>query len=191
MRATLRTLMGEAVVTYEEKPREQWIFDYPAQIALAGTQIWWTTETNVAFGRLEEGYENAMKDYYKKLCNQLTTLITLIQGELSKGARQAIMTICTLDVHARDIIAKLIAEKAENAQCFSWQAQLRLKWEDTTAESDCYINICDAHFKYNYEYLGNTPRLVVTPLTDRCYITLTQALHLIMGGAPAGKYSGL
>lgn len=36
------------------------------QVALAGTQIWWTTEVNIAFNRLEEGYENALKDYYKK-----------------------------------------------------------------------------------------------------------------------------
>ena len=36
------------------------------QVALAGTQIWWTTEVNLAFARLEEGYENALKDYYKK-----------------------------------------------------------------------------------------------------------------------------
>ncbi|KAJ3051836.1 hypothetical protein HK097_007152 [Rhizophlyctis rosea] len=184
MRKTLKHLLGEAVASYEEKPREQWIFDHPAQITLAGTQIWWTTEVNVAFGRLEEGYENSLKDYYKKQVNQLTALISLIQGELTKGDRQMIMTVCTLDVHARDMVAKLIVEKAENAQCFSWQSQLRLRWDDM--ENDCIINICDATFRYNYEYLGNTPRLVVTALTDRCYITLTQSLHLILGGAPAG-----
>ncbi|KAI9221923.1 dynein heavy chain and region D6 of dynein motor-domain-containing protein [Blastocladiella britannica] len=184
MKGSLRTLLSDAVVTYEEKPREQWIFDYPAQVTLAGTQVWWTTEVNVAFGRLEEGYENSIKDYYKKQCLQLTALITLIQGQLSSADRQMIMAVCTLDVHARDIVAKLIAEKAENAQCFSWQSQLRLRWDDI--ENDCFANICDAKFRYNYEYLGNTPRLVVTSLTDRCYITLTQSLHLVMGGAPAG-----
>lgn len=46
--------MSEAVVAYEEKPRDQWLFDYPAQVSLCGTQIWWTTEVNMAFERLEE-----------------------------------------------------------------------------------------------------------------------------------------
>ena len=185
MRNTLRHLLGESVTSYEEKPREHWIFDFPAQIVLAGSQIWWTTEVNAAFSRLEEGYENALKDYYKKQVNQLTALISLIQGSLKKNDRQMIMSLCTLDVHARDMVAKLITEKAENAQCFTWQSQLRLRWDDVN-ENDCFINICDAQLRYNYEYLGNTPRLVITALTDRCYITLTQSLHLIMGGAPAG-----
>ena len=39
---------------------------FTLQVALCGTQVWWTTEVNIAFERLEEGYENALKDYYKK-----------------------------------------------------------------------------------------------------------------------------
>lgn len=184
MRRTLHQLLGEAVTTYQEKPREQWLFDYPAQIVLAATQIWWNTEVNLAFAKLEEGFENAMKDYHRKQCNQITGLIQLIQGNLTPLDRTKIMTLCTLDVHARDVITKLVAEKADSSQCFSWLSQLRLMWDDE--KGDCFANIADASFRYSYEYLGCTPRLVVTPLTDRCYITLTQALHLYMGGAPAG-----
>ncbi|GFN79756.1 dynein heavy chain 17, axonemal [Plakobranchus ocellatus] len=66
MKSTIRHVMGEAVTAYEEKPREKWVFDYPAQPALCGTQIWWTLEVNQAFLKLEEGHESALKDYLKK-----------------------------------------------------------------------------------------------------------------------------
>ncbi|XP_059610636.1 dynein beta chain, ciliary isoform X2 [Phlebotomus argentipes] len=184
MRKSLCHYIADAVVAYEEKQREHWLFDYPAQVSLCGTQIWWTTEVNIAFGRLEEGYDNAIKDYHKKQVSQLSVLISLLLGELSKGDRQKIMTICTIDVHSRDVVSKLIQSKVESASAFQWQSQLRHRWDDK--EYDCFANICDAQFRYSHEYLGNTPRLVITPLTDRCYITLTQSLHLVMGGGPAG-----
>ncbi|EGD79180.1 outer dynein arm heavy chain beta [Salpingoeca rosetta] len=183
-RDTLRDILAEAVVGYEEKPRREWVFDYPAQISLTGTQIWWATEVTIAFSRLEEGFETAMKEYNKKQVSLLNDLIRLLQGKLSKAHRRMLQTICTIDVHCRDVVIHLINVKAESAEAFDWQCQLRHIWDEQAKL--CRVHICDARFNYAYEYLGNVPRLVVTPLTDRCYITLTQSLHLIMSGAPAG-----
>jgi dynein heavy chain len=39
MRQTIRRYLGEAVIGYEEKPRDQWLFDYPAQVSLCGSQV--------------------------------------------------------------------------------------------------------------------------------------------------------
>ena len=83
------------------------------------------------------------------------------------------MILCNFNFN---LIIVLIAHKFLSLSNFRWDEKL----------GDCFANICDASFIYVYEYLGCTPRLVITPLTDRCYITLTQSLHLVMGGAPAG-----
>lgn len=85
MKKTLHSLFFGAVTAYEEKPRDEWIFDWPAQPVLCTTQIFWSSETNNAFGRLENGYENALKDYQKKQINQLNALINLLLGDLTKG----------------------------------------------------------------------------------------------------------
>lgn len=65
--------------------------------------------------------------------------------------------------------------KVENSQAFVWLSQLRHRWDEK--EKHCFANICDAQFLYSYEYLGNTPRLVITPLTDRYGVILAVFVH--------------
>lgn len=76
----------------------------------------------------------------------------------------------------------MILESVPDKDAFQWQSQLKQRWID----GETKMHIADARFDYSYEYLGNGPRLVVTPLTDRIYVTATQALNLKMGCAPAG-----
>lgn len=125
-----------------------------------------------------------MKKCHLNQVKLLADLIKMVQGDLSRPMRQKIGCMITMDAHSRDIIEKLYLEKVMSAEEFQWQSQLKVYWLDD--EKDFKLRIADAAFNYGYEYLGNGPRLVITPLTDRIYVTATQALHLCMGCAPAG-----
>lgn len=66
MRDSLRLLLQDAVSIFEEKAKDSWIWDFPAQVTLTASQIAWNAEVTAAFQRLEEGYENSMKDLHRK-----------------------------------------------------------------------------------------------------------------------------
>ena len=184
MAKTLSVQFKQSIPRYDELPRNKWLFEDCAQLTVLVSRVFFTQEVDEAFDQLEEGNDNALKDEFQRQLDHLTGLIELINGELKKLDRKKIMTLCTIDVHSRDVMQRLIDERCENGACFQWQSQLRYKQNEKNKE--CQINICDAEVMYDYEYVGNCGCLVITQLTDRCYITLTQAQRLVLGGAPAG-----
>ena len=196
MRKTLKDILFQARCavqweTFEKKDkkkileRHKWLEPYPAQLALLVTQNVWTEEVEHAFEELVGGLENPMKDFYTVSKNRIDALIDRVrEKDVEKDLRVKIITIITVDVHARDVVEFFITNKIQDNDNFNWKKQLRFKYSKEL--KDVSIMICDYETIYSYEYIGNTGRLVITPLTDRCYITLTQALNLVLGGAPAG-----
>ncbi|XP_006865538.1 PREDICTED: dynein heavy chain 10, axonemal [Chrysochloris asiatica] len=185
MRRTNRLITKEAIFRYcEDSSRVDWMLLYQGMVVLAASQVWWTWEVEDVFRKVKEGETQAMKNYGKKMHHQIDELVTRITMPLSKNDRKKYNTVLIIDVHARDIVDSFIRGSILEAREFEWESQLRFYWDREPDELN--IRQCTGTFGYGYEYMGLNGRLVITPLTDRIYLTLTQALSMYLGGAPAG-----
>lgn len=153
-------------------------------VSLAGSQVWWTAEVEEAFNQIQEGNKQAMKNFLGKQNLQIEELVLKVRSDLTHNDRLKFKTITTIDVHARDIIETFVRDNILDAQEFSWESQLRFYW--IKQQDGLFVVQCTGSFQYGYEYMGLNGRLVITPLTDRIYLTITQALLMNLGGAPAG-----
>ncbi|KAM9259890.1 dynein axonemal heavy chain 10 [Cariama cristata] len=185
MRRTNRLLTKEAIFRYcEDRSRVDWMLLYQGMMVLAANQVWWTWEVEDVFWKVKKGEKQAMKLYAKKMHKQIDDLVTRITMPLSKNDRKKYNTVLIIDVHARDIVDTFVRDSILQAQEFEWESQLRFYWDREPDELN--VRQCTGTFSYGYEYMGLNGRLVITPLTDRIYLTFTQALSMFLGGAPAG-----
>uniref|UniRef100_A0A8C8RP36 Dynein axonemal heavy chain 6 n=1 Tax=Pelusios castaneus TaxID=367368 RepID=A0A8C8RP36_9SAUR len=167
MFSSLRRLTKAAIADYQTRVRMEWVVaGHPSQVS------------HINFCVIFLAYCDAIHP-----C-RLNALAGLVRGVLPKLHRNIITALITIDVHARDIVSELVAEKVDSVDCFEWQRQLRYYWDLDL--DNCVARMALSQYTYGYEYLGACPRLVITPLTDRCYLCLMGALQLDLGGAPAG-----
>ncbi|XP_055888364.1 dynein axonemal heavy chain 1-like isoform X4 [Biomphalaria glabrata] len=177
MKATVRQVIRNAIPDYQETQRTKFVLQWPGQVVIAICQTYWSSEVQKY---LEE---KALASYYQQMLQQLEGLRKLVRMDISNIGRMTLSALIVIEVHSRDVIDKMVQENVNDPNAFEWISQLRYYWME---DENLYQRAVNAQFPYGYEYLGNTPRLVITPLTDRCYLTLTGALHLNFGGAPAG-----
>ena len=146
------------------------------QAGLVGVQLLWTKEAEIALRKCRID-KLIMKNTNTRFLDLLNSLIELTVKDLTILQRIQYETMVTIHVHQRDIFDDLVRLKIKIPQDFEWQKQARFYFIDDN--DDVLVKITDVNFIYQNEYLGVTERLAITPLTDRCYITLAQALGMI------------
>lgn len=192
MKLTLAELLAEAVEQFEtiyhtgevdQTAFSDYLANYPAQIVVLASQVVWT---NAVQKSLENGGGD-LQSLFDAEVRILELLAATVLGELDGITRKKCEHMITEFVHQRDTIAKLIKFNASTPTHYLWLLQMRYVYKD---EGDflqrLYVHMANAKLDYGFEYLGVPERLVRTPLTDRCFLTLTQALCQRLGGSPYG-----
>jgi len=193
MRETIMDQMSQSLRAYTQTSRAEWTQDWPGQVVLTVNQIHWTAGVQRAISKGKKG----LQEFLQRSNEELQFIVMKVRGELTPLQRSTLGALVVIDVHARDVIEHLIAEDCSDISNFEWQSQMRYYYEQqdpaastasTTpaASSVIRVRMINAVMDYGCEYLGNTDRLVITALTDRCYRTLMGALQLNLGGAPEG-----
>ncbi|KAJ5078912.1 intein-containing dynein heavy chain precursor [Anaeramoeba ignava] len=162
----------------------KWVETTPAQIIVLTIQAIWTQKVENA---LSNKSETLLKKTLDWIGNILDLLAFNVLFDLQPITRSKYEHLIIELIHQRDVIRRLIQTNVRTLDNFSWIQEMRFYWnEKESHEKKLMISIANASFAYGFEYLGVVDKLVQTPLTDRCYLTLTQALNLRLGGAPAG-----
>jgi dynein heavy chain len=172
-----------------EDKRTEWLTLWPGQLVLGVSQTYWTMGVEKAL----RGSKDDLKNYCVLLQKYITDIVEMVRSpKISKMVKKTISPLVVLDKHSLDSTQKLLDAGISSPVDFDWLSQLRYYYHpggesaQTAQPKSVEVKIINAVRLYAYEYLGNSMRLVVTPLTDRCYRTLMTAIHLDYGGAPAG-----
>ncbi|XP_049877168.1 dynein axonemal heavy chain 12 [Pectinophora gossypiella] len=179
----LKAVRSETELSYYDYPtlpRADWILSWEGMVVLAVSQIYWAVDVHEA---LNTHKLSNLQAFHKSLTKQLNETVGIVRRPtLSKLSSITVKALIVIDVHAKDVIMYLVGMNVTEVTDFQWLAQLRYYWEEERVN----VKIINAIVKFAYEYLGNSDRLVITPLTDRCYRTLVGAYYLHLNGAPEG-----
>ena len=188
MRDTLARAMKVGLQDYDVTDRKDWVLKHYGQVVATVAQIMWCMITESSIADMPTS-GSALLEWYEENVAQIQQLTELVRGKLDSVSRKIIVALVTTDVHARDIVETLAVANVSQLNDFNWQKQLRYYWDEEEyiqKNHGCYVRQVAARLEYGYEYIGPSSRLVITPLTDRCWITITGALHINLGAAPAG-----
>jgi dynein heavy chain 2 len=110
---------------------------------------------------------------------KLTTILPSLSGLASLKLKAIILDL----IHHMSILTCLV----QSNEPITLNSYLYLKnFRIYNSPSKPILKLFEYSYQYTFEYQGNLPKLVHTPLTDKCFITLSLAMSLGFGGNPYG-----
>eukprot|EP01105_Mastigella_eilhardi_P022238 TRINITY_DN5471_c0_g1_i1.p1 TRINITY_DN5471_c0_g1~~TRINITY_DN5471_c0_g1_i1.p1 ORF type:complete len:3987 (-),score=1077.90 TRINITY_DN5471_c0_g1_i1:1263-13184(-) len=182
MKVTLKALLERCLKLFDPSA-------YPSQILSLADSVLFTNKCELAVTSGSGGGKGqskhkakhavaALMDELNGTLGQYTLLDTSSDHVLGLKIKSLILDI----IHNRDVIDQLTEPQVQTLNDWIWKKQLRYYYEG----GSCRVRMGEASIDYSYEYQGNAPKLVYTPLTDKCYLTLTQGIVKGFGGNPYG-----
>jgi dynein heavy chain 1 len=166
-----------------------WCDNYQAQIIILAAQILWSEDIETALQEAQDNLENnPLNRVLVQVESTLNILADSVLQEQPPLRRKKLEHLINEFVHKRTVTRRLIYNNVSNPKAFEWLCEMRFYFDpkQTDVLQQLTIHMANAKFYYGFEYLGVQDRLVQTPLTDRCYLTMTQALESRLGGSPFG-----
>ena len=126
MTQSVRDVIEVARDDYPKNIRHDWVKNWPGQVVLAVTQLFWTSEVQEA---IDEGGSVQLAKYGVRLQDDLMKIVELVRGKLTKQTRFTLGAHITLNIHARDVVNEMaLDQKVETSSDFKWLAQLCFYW---------------------------------------------------------------
>lgn len=188
MAMSLETALSELELLDRNSQQEEfnaWIIKFPAQVTILSMQVSWSNRIEDNLNTKQGQQLKLVEESVRLTLEMLADRVLMdLQGDIRKKYEQLITDL----VHQREVTSQLIREKVTTASQFNWLYHMRFYFNSRHKEvlEKLNIKMANGQFFYGFEYMGVAEKLVQTPLTDRCYLTLTQALHWRMGGSPFG-----
>lgn len=151
----------------------------PCQVSIVAFQVYFTllVETSLANDQLSEA-----RDFY---ANIIKVLVQITLESITLLQRHKLQSIIVEIIHHRDVVEELVNEECKLA---AWNCKQRyyLNSQCNDPLESIIIKLGRSEFFYGFEYQGVPDRLAYTPLVEKCFLSMAQALAQKLGGSPFG-----
>lgn len=197
MKVSLAQLLADAVQGVHKfrtegfhlEPYLAWLDKFQAQLVTLSVQVSWSQSARMALHVLEGGGKGGqLQALIDQVEATLTGLADTVLQHQPPVRRKKLEQVITELVHKRDVTREFVRTGVSSSADFGWLQCMRFEFDPKHPDvmKRLSIEMADTQFSYGFEYLGLVEKLVQTPLTDRCFLTMTQALAARQGGSPFG-----